>query len=1267
LDKDVFAMRSFALALLAAALAAACSPPAAAQQRAAHEAQWIWAPLNEGQANTGAWYFRKSFRLQEPQRGRVAIACDDRYELFVNGRRVGTGDDWRTMRSYDISRLLVEGRNAIAVRVENDSPESAGLVARVTIRETGGTDVAYSTDGTWKVARRQFDNWQRASFDDARWARPQVLGEFGRTAPWSDDVAGAGGGQAGRFVLPRQFRVEVVVPPEDTGSLIALDFNEWGDLVASTEGGPIVVLHDGDRDGLPDTKVALTEELKNCQGLLALNGYIFAVGEGSQGPGLYRLTDADQDGVAEKVERLLAFRSKLLEHGPHAVVLGPDGMLYVLLGNHAQLDTLPEATSPLHHVYEGDLVQPRYEDAGGHAVGIKAPGSTVVRTDVDGSYVEVFAGGLRNPYDIVFSRQGELFTFDSDMEWDIGLPWYRPCRVNHLVPGADCGWRSGWAKWPDYYIDGTPSTLDVGRGSPTGLVCYGHHKYPPRYQNAIFAGDWSQGQILAITLQPAGGSYAASAEIFVQGQPLNVTDLAVGPDGWLYFCTGGRGTEGGIYRVVYTGAVPERAAVTGVLRAVRQPQVDSAWGREQVATVKEEMGPQWDDDLLALVADPATWPEDRLAGMRLLQLSGPVPDAELLLALSQEDSTELRACAADLMGLHADKATNERLVEMLDDADHLVRRRVCEALVRAGHQAPAAKLVERLADDDRFVAFAARRALEAQSADSWRDLVLEERDANAFLMGSVALLTEAPDRESALAVVDRGLELMDGFLSDDDFLDLLRVLQLALLRGELQPDDVPELRTRVAEEYPSLESRINRELVRLMTYLGSEGAADRLVEELHGKAPLPERIHLAAHARFLGRDWDTEQKLALLEFYEAARAQEGGHSYGLYLGNFSRDFVQTLTGEERSRVLARARELPSAALGVLAGLPEVPGRELLDKLIELDGELAAADSDAVKQLRVGILAVLGGSRDPAAMLHLREVFESAPDRRPSVAMALAQSPGGENWPLLVRALPVLEGPAAIEVLNGLAGTNQKPDAPEPLRQAIIAGLRLGEGGSPAVELLEHWTGEQHGAADDAAAALAAWQGWFRETYPDQPGPSLPEAVAGNPWDLMDLIDYLAGDGATAGDAHRGREVYQRAQCAKCHRFAGRGEGIGPDLTTISRRFHTREILESVLFPSQVISDQYAAKTVQTSRGQTYTGMVAPAGDGVIAVLQSNGEKVLLDQAEIEETAPSSKSAMPEGLFNALTQEDIADLFAYLKTGGAATVARPPARRDPPEE
>ncbi len=150
-----------------------------------------------------------------------------------------------------------------------------------------------------------------------------------------------------------------------------------------------------------------------------------------------------------------------------------------------------------------------------------------------------------------------------------------------------------------------------------------------------------------------------------------------------------------------------------------------------------------------------------------------------------------------------------------------------------------------------------------------------------------------------------------------------------------------------------------------------------------------------------------------------------------------------------------------------------------------------------------------------------------------------------------------------------------------------------------------------------------------------------------------VMDLLASESAAHGDAGRGASVFEKAQCIKCHRYGARGEGIGPDLTNVSKRFQKKEILESVVFPSLVISDQFAAKSVLTTDGRVFTGLVGETGDGVV-VLQANAEKANIAKEDIDQIVPSKKSAMPDGLFNTLTEAEIADLFAYL--------ANPPAEQ-----
>ena len=308
----------------------------------------------------------------------------------------------------------------------------------------------------------------------------------------------------------------------------------------------------------------IARPLSDAQGLTWANGALYVVVNKYSTKfesGLYRVRDTKGNDQFEDIELLKKIPGGG-EHGPHAVEAGPDGKLYVMAGNHTKLVEGVSPNSP-HKNYAEDFVLPRQWDGNGHAAGILAPGGHIYRTDLDGKNWELLLAGFRNSYDFSINADGEIFTFDSDMEWEWGMQWYRPTRVYHCTSGADFGWRSGSGKWPAYYADGNPPTLDVGVGCPTGTKFGYGTKFPAKYQRAYYILDWTFGRILAVHLTPNGASYDATMENFIAPKglvtlgapkpPLNVTDIEVANDGALYFTVGGRGVQSGLYRVTYSG------------------------------------------------------------------------------------------------------------------------------------------------------------------------------------------------------------------------------------------------------------------------------------------------------------------------------------------------------------------------------------------------------------------------------------------------------------------------------------------------------------------------------------------------------------------------------------------------------------------------------------------------------------------------------------------------------------------------------------------
>ncbi len=343
--------------------------------------------------------------------------------------------------------------------------------------------------------------------------------------------------------------------------------NSWVSLAVDPK-GRVLLAKEGTADGqergilrltLPKTRSDATtvesidQSLQECRGLLCAFGGLYArcnKASPDRPTGLYRLRDTDGDDRYDEVRLLHAEGGS--GHGINDLVLGPDNGLYLIQGDDSKLppDWRPADSRMRHFGYDqlfDDLesgIQPHFE---------RPPPGYLVRTDAEGRTWEVLAAGLRNPFGIDFNTDGELFTYDADMELHVGLPFYRPTHLEHLVSGIDYGWRTGTRPWPFYYPERPPVSLPLGLGSPTAVKFGTASNFPDRYRKALFILDWAYGRILAIHMKPHGASYDCTSEEFIDGRPLNVTDLDFGPDGAMYFITGGRQTQSGLYRVRYVG------------------------------------------------------------------------------------------------------------------------------------------------------------------------------------------------------------------------------------------------------------------------------------------------------------------------------------------------------------------------------------------------------------------------------------------------------------------------------------------------------------------------------------------------------------------------------------------------------------------------------------------------------------------------------------------------------------------------------------------
>ena len=450
-----------------------------------------------------------------------------------------------------------------------------------------------------------------------------------------------------RIKAPPGFQVELLysVPAETQGSWVNLCTDDKGRLLVSDQFGGLFRLPvpaPGEQIKAADVQ-PVPADIRAVNGMVWTHGALY-VGvndyEKKIPSGLYRLTDSDGDDQLDHVETLRAFEARG-DHGVHAVVPSPDGeSLFLITGNTAQPTELA-ASSQVPQVWGEDHLLPSFPDGRGHNRGVLAPGGIIYKVDLEGTSFEAYANGFRNIFDAAFNRDGELFTYDADMEYDFNTPWYRPTRINHVTSGAEFGWRNGAGKRPPFYADNLPGILDIGPGSPTGVTFGYGARFPAKYEQALYALDWSWGKVYAVHLQPQGSSYTATKEEFLTGVPLPVTDAIIHPgDGAMYFTIGGRKVQSGLYRVTYVGdeatEFPRPALVHSPARQERHA-LEAFHGRKDPAAVEAAWPHLADSDrFLRFAARTAvehqplnTWVE------RALTEPNPQIQAEALLAAAR--------------------------------------------------------------------------------------------------------------------------------------------------------------------------------------------------------------------------------------------------------------------------------------------------------------------------------------------------------------------------------------------------------------------------------------------------------------------------------------------------------------------------------------------------------------------------------------------------------------------------------------------------------
>jgi putative heme-binding domain-containing protein len=520
--------------------------------------EWIW--VKDGRQAKVRVEFRQSVEIPDHVTSARLRGIADFASLSIrlNDQLVGEVPANGSLIDQKVTSLLQKGENLLSLKAVSvdDSPAVALQLDW--------------TDGKGKKGSLVTDkNWQATIGNEGETGTMDTFGSLSPEPWWNlptltldslDDYtqwkqasnAEKGTDPATFFTLPG-YEVELLRSAgKDESSWVSLAFDPEGRVTIGREDkGLLRFSFSEDRKKITRAEI-IEDTLKECRGLLYAHGALYANANNSKA--LYRLRDTNGDGKFDKVKSLYASEGGV-GHGRNDLALGPDGKIYAIQGDAVRIpEDIPNRTSPLRRQ------RVPYRPNEGH----------VIRLDKDGKETEVFCGGLRNPYGIAFNRHGEAFTYDADAENDMGTPWYRATEVKHLTSGADFGWRAVTGSWPPYYPDhpdNAQASVHIGKGSPTS-VKFGHQSnFPSAHQEALYVLDWTYGRILAVHMIERGAGYVGVAEVFLRGRPLNVTDLGFGPDGAMYFVTGGRRTQSALYRVRYVGPKNKPPVATSQQRA----------------------------------------------------------------------------------------------------------------------------------------------------------------------------------------------------------------------------------------------------------------------------------------------------------------------------------------------------------------------------------------------------------------------------------------------------------------------------------------------------------------------------------------------------------------------------------------------------------------------------------------------------------------------------------------------------------------------------
>ena len=280
------------------------------------------------------------------------------------------------------------------------------------------------------------------------------------------------------------------------------------------------------------------------------------------------------------------------------------------------------------------------------------------------------------------------------------------------------------------------------------------------------------------------------------------------------------------------------------------------------------------------------------------------------------------------------------------------------------------------------------------------------------------------------------------------------------------------------------------------------------------------------------------------------------------------------------------------------------------------------------------------------------------DQRMGLIMLVGELKVDGAADVLLRRVESRDDPA--EVQHAALGALRNFDSPEVARRVLNQYPKLDEETQKSAQRLlasrvesaqQMLSAAAEGAIDPLSIALdvlrdcllfrnADIQSSISETWGDISGNTSEEMKA----EIVRLSRLL---NARTGDVYQGQKLF-RAECGKCHKLFIDGGDVGPDLTTYKRDDVANMVL-NVINPNAEIREGFENYLILTVDGRVITGLMVERDNQVVVLRTADGQTDTIARDEIEESRVLGRSLMPEGLLKSLTDEQIVDLFAYLRS------------------